>query len=194
MNRNIFKSSLEKHVQIPDSDLDYILNKATIKTYKKRQFLVFNETLSRKTHFIESGSAVAYFTDNKGEEHLIQFALEGWWISDIKSFLYGEKAILNIQAIENCVVYEFTFDDMKDIFKKVHAFQEYFLIVTQNAFANFQQRTLNNLHMSSQERYLNFCKQYPNIQQRLSQKWISSYLGFSAESLSRIKRKLHKLK
>lgn len=192
MDIDLFKDSLERHIAVTDREVEEILEKATVRTYKKGQYLVYNGSVVRKTHFVESGTVIAYFIDNKGEEHLIQFAFEGWWISDIYSYLYGKEALLNVQAVEDAVVYEFSYDAIQDLYQKYPSLQYYFLTLTQNAFANFQYRTLSNLSMTGEERYLTFSKKYPNIHQRLSQKWISSYLGFTPEFLSRLKRKLLK--
>lgn len=194
MNKDLFKTSLERHIVVSNHDVDCILDKAVIKKYKKGQFLVQSASVTRKTHFVESGTVIAYFIDNKGEEHLIQFAFEGWWISDIYSYLYGKEALLHVQAVSDCVVYEFGYEVIQELYQKFPSLQKYFLIITQNAFANFQYRTLSNLSMTGEERYLAFLEKYPAIHQRLSQKWISSYLGFSPEFLSRLKKKLLKEK
>ena len=190
MDKALFKNSLARHISVTDNEIDGILEKATVKAYKKGQYLVYNGSVVRKTHFIESGTVIAYFIDNKGEEHLIQFAFEGWWISDIYSYLYGKEALLNVQAVEDAIVYEFTHDSIQYLYQEYPNLQYYFLVLTQNAFANFQHRTLSNLSMTAEERYLTFTQKYPNIHQRLSQRWISSYLGFSPEFLSRLKKKL----
>lgn len=192
MHIDLFKNSLATHISLTDEDVNGILECANIKTYKKGQFLVYNGSTIRKTHFIESGTVIAYFIDNKGEQHLIQFAFEGWWISDIYSYLNGKEALLNVQAIEESVVYEFSYDAIQNLYQKYPSLQYYFLILIQNAFANFQHRTLSNLSMTGEERYITFIEKYPDIHLRLSQKWISSYLGFSPEFLSRLKNKLLK--
>lgn len=192
MELDLFKESLSRHITVTDEDVTGILKNAVIKTYKKGQYLVYNGSVVRKTHFIESGTVIAYFIDSKGEQHLIQFAFEGWWISDIYSYLNGKEALLNVQAVEDSVVYEFSFDVVQGLYQVYPNLQYYFLILIQNAFANFQYRTLTNLSMTGEERYLTFIEKYPSIHQRLSQKWISSYLGFTPEFLSRLKKKLLK--
>ncbi len=168
-----------------------MLSKCRIRKYKKGQFLVHEGASVRKTHFIRQGAALAYFIDAEGAEHVIQFAIEGWWISDIQSYITGKPALLHVQAIEDCELYEISCDDMHDIYKEVPAIETYFLKLTQRAFATFQERVLHNLSLSAEERYVNFIQKYPRLELRFPQKTIASYLGMSAEFLSKIKKRLN---
>ncbi|WP_333877911.1 Crp/Fnr family transcriptional regulator [Flavobacterium sp.] len=192
MDKDVFKASLERHITVSSEMVEGILAKATVRTYKKGQYLIYNGSVARKTHFVASGTVIAYFIDTKGEEHLIQFAFEGWWISDIYSYLYGKEALLNVQALDEAVVYEFGYDTIQELYRQYPGLQYYFLTITQNAFAGFQHRVLTNLSMTGEERYLAFIAKYPEIHQRLTQRWIASYLGFSPEFLSRLRKKLLK--
>ncbi|MCF6132777.1 Crp/Fnr family transcriptional regulator [Flavobacterium wongokense] len=192
MGKELFTESIRRHVGITDEEIDSVWSLGIERRVKKGQYIIHNGTVAKKTCFISSGTAVGYFIDTKGEEYLIQFGFDGWWISDISSFLKGTPALLNVQAIEDTLVYEFSSEAISEAFEKAPSFQSYFLAITQNAFASFQARTLNNLSMSAEERYVDFCNKYPQVSQKLSQKWIASYLGISPESLSRLKSKLLK--
>ena len=187
---SLLKESLAKHIQISDEAFNAIVSRGRERTYKKGQFLVHEGASIRKTHFIKKGAAVAYFIDLQGNEHLIQFATEGWWISDIGSYIAGKPALLSVQAFENCELYEFSYDEMQLAFKEVPELESYFLIITQKAFATFQERVLNNLSQSAEERYRSFVERYPDFERRFPQKWLASYIGVSAEFLSKIKKRL----
>lgn len=185
----LLRESIEKHEALTDEEFETFSNQAVIKKYKKGQFIVHEGAVIRKTHFILKGAALAYFVDNGGNEHVIQFAIEGWWISDIHNYVTGMPALFNVRAVEGCELLEFSHDKMKMLYKKVPAIQSYFLIITQNAFASFQERVLFNLSLSAEERYLKFIVKYPKIESRFSQKIIASFLGMSAEFYSKIKKK-----
>lgn len=182
--------SIRKHVLFTEDDLQTMVESAKIKQYKKGQFMIHEGAAVRKTHFIRKGAAIAYFIDSLGDEHLIQFATEGWWISDIQSFSNGTPALLNVQALEDTELYEFMYDDLVRLYKEIPAVESYFLIITRNAFASFQERVLHNLSLSAEDRYKNFVVKYPKLELRFQQKWIASYLGMSAEFLSKIKKRL----
>ncbi len=193
MNTNqhqLLFDSICKHVLFTEQNLQTMLTFAKIKQFKKGQFIIHEGAMVRKTHFIRKGAAIAYFIDSSGNEHLIQFAVEGWWISDIQSFVKGSPSLLNVQALEDTELYEFAYDDLNNLYKKIPAIESYFLAITRNAFASFQERVLHNLSLSAEERYKNFVLKYPKLELRFQQKWIASYLGMSAEFLSKIKKRL----
>lgn len=189
-DQTLLIESINKHVELSEHDIMLLIGSARKRRFKKGQFIIAEGAAIRKTHFILKGAVVAYFIDNNATEHLIQFAIEGWWISDIQSYIAGKPALLNLQAIEDVELYEFSYENMQQLHKSIPALESYFLIITQNAFATFQERVQHNLSLSAEERYLNFKAKYPKLVLRFSQKWIASYLGMSAEFLSKIKKRL----
>lgn len=185
----LLRDSIERYRKLSDEQFNRLMKSAIERKYKKGQFIVHEGAAVRKTHFIRKGAAIAYFIDHNGAEHLIQFAIEGWWISDIHSYISGANALLNVQAIEDVELYEFSFDELQQIYQSIPEIQSYFLTITQNAFATFQQRVLHNLSLSAEQRYENFIQRYPKLELRFPQKLIASYLGISAEFLSKIKKR-----
>ena len=190
ISASLLRQSIEKHVELTDDQFQVLLKSAVSRKYKKGQFIVHAGAVARKTHFINKGAALAYFIDNAGNEHVIQFAIEGWWISDIHSYVLGSPALFNVRAIEDCELFEFRYEDLQTVYNQVPPVQSYFLSITHMAFASFQERTLYNLSLSAEERYLKFIAKYPKMELRFPQKVIASYLGISAEFYSKIKKKL----
>src|ERR1700752_3264661 len=94
------KSNIEKTIKEPISDSDYKTFRDFMfeKTFDKRDFLIEEGTLCNYVYFIEEGSAYSFIMDNKGDKHAIQFALEGYWISDLYSFYSGRNSIYSIEA------------------------------------------------------------------------------------------------
>jgi CRP-like cAMP-binding protein len=189
ISTSLLRESLEKHVTITDEEFDLLLSHAVARKYRKGQFIVHEGALARRTHFINKGAALAFFVDQSGDEHVIQFAVEGWWISDIHSYVLSKPALFSVRAIEDCELFEFSYDDLEILYKDAAPVQSYFLRITQIAFANFQERMLFNLSLSAEERYLRFLAKYPKMELRFPQKVIASYLGMSAEFYSKIKKK-----
>jgi CRP-like cAMP-binding protein len=68
--------------------------------------------------------------------------------------------------------------------------ERFFRLLIQKAYAAFQRRVLESLSMDAEQRYLAFREMYPDMDQHLSQKHIASYLGMSAEFLSKIKKRI----
>jgi len=84
------------------------------------------------------------------------------------------------------------YDDLQQLFENVPKFERYFRILITNGFISLQRRILSSLQNETKARYLEFCKAYPNIEQRVANYHIANYLGVSAEALSRVRRKLVK--
>lgn len=192
MNSLILKKSIEKHVELNDDEFQELINIASLRRYKKGQYIVHEGAVQRKTHFILNGAAIAFFIDSNGNEHVIQFAVEGWWISDIHCFVLNKPALFSVRVIEECELLEFSYDDLRRVYRKAPPIQSYFLSITQIAFASFQERTLCNLSMSAEDKYLKFVTRYSAIEKRFPQKIIASYLGISAAFFSKMKKKLLK--
>ncbi len=158
--------------------------------FKKGQLLLAQGSVYRRTYYVLQGAVVAFATDQSGSEQLLQFAVEGWWISDLGTFLSGRPAQLQLEAIEDCTVLCFQYADLENLFTVYPDLQSYYLKLTQRAFLSFQDRILENLALDAETRYLKFVERYPGLELRLTQKRIASYLGMSPEFLSKIKKRL----
>lgn len=142
--------------------------------------------------FVTAGCLRSYAVDEKGEEHVVQFAPEEWWIGDMYSYLTGKPAELIIEALEDtdallidAVMYE-------QLFLTVPAFDRYFRILLQNNYIATHRRVLASISLSAEERYLQLIADYPSIVQRVAQRHIASYLGITPEALSRIRGRIAK--
>lgn len=190
MNTDMLIESISRHVDLSEDDKKLIISSVRERKVKKGQFLVHEGGTCRNTHFVLEGSLCTYFTDLNGQQHIVQFAIEGWWISDLNSFIMQVPASFNVQAITDSRIFELPFESLEVLYEKVPRMDRYFRIITQRAFVSFQQRIVQNISMSAEERYLAFQSKFPKLEVRIPQKLIASYLGISAEFLSRLKKRL----
>lgn len=142
--------------------------------------------------FVTSGCLRAYSVDEKGEEHVVQFALEQWWITDMYSFLTGKPAEYVIEALEESDVLLIDANAYEQVCATVPAFERYFRILLQNNYVATHRRLLATISLSAEERYLQLIAEYPPIVQRVAQRHIASYLGITPEALSRIRGRIAK--
>lgn len=117
------------------------------------------------------------------------FGIEDWWVGDLYSFLTQTPATYFIEALENTTVLQIAKADLEKLYERVPKFERFFRIILQNAFIAQQQRINQTLSLKAEEKYDHFLKKYPQLEQRLSQKHIASYLGITPEFLSMLRRK-----
>ncbi len=183
---------VEEVVQLTESERERFISILTKKKLRKRQFLIQEGDTVKYEYFVAKGCLKAYEVDDNGDEHIIQFAKENWWISDFKAFFEEGKATLNIDCIEESVVYGIEKQDLENLFLDVPKFDRFFRIKLTSAFVALQNRILSSLDKSNGERYLDFQKTYPNLEQRVPNYMIANFLGIKPESLSRIRKSLVK--
>jgi CRP-like cAMP-binding protein len=154
----------------------------------KGQFLLKPGTYVKHEYFVIEGCLKAYYIDSKGNKHIIQFAIENWWIGDFDAFNNQVPSRLYIEAIEDAQLVSINYKDLQNIYKEAPIFERYFRLLTTQAFISQRKRILSTLEKNTQERYLEFCASYPNIKDRVPNYNIANYLGVSPENLSRVRK------
>lgn len=161
-------------------------------TINKGETLLHPNDTTFYQYYVKSGCLRSFFTDTSAKEHTIQFAIKDWWISDYTAFFKKEKAILQIECIQDATVLRLSRDDMKEIFDLIPGIERYFRIKTESYIGSFQKRIIGDLSKTAKEQYIEFVNTYPNIEQLVKNYHIASYLGITSESLSRIRKEIAK--
>ena len=156
----------------------------------KKNFLIEPGDLVNSEYYVVSGCLEAYYLDESGDKHIIQFALEDWWISDFEAFFNNVPAKLYVETIEDSVLLAINREALEILYTRIPQFERFFRIKTTSAFVSLRTRILSTLQKSGKERYLEFCESYPKIEQRVPNYLIANYLGLKPESLSRIRKEV----
>lgn len=157
--------------------------------FRKRQYVLQEGNTSTHFYFIVSGCLRMYKVDEKGTTHIIQFAPENYWLMDIGSFHGIRPSVLNIDALEDTVVLQITRDDLISLYLKAPKFDRIFRVLIENSFVRLQERLLQNISSTAEERYQSFQDSYPHLVNRLPQVQIASFLGITPEFLSRLRNR-----
>ena len=160
------------------------------KKLRRKQYLLQEGDPCKYISFVEKGILRSYTIDEKGLEHIIQFAFEGWWISDQYSFLTGEPSLYTIDALEECELLLLSKEAEEEMMEKIPKMERFFRILLQNSLIAMQRRIISSLSRSAEEKYQELIVSCPTIPQRVPQHMMASYLGITPETLSRIRKQI----
>jgi CRP-like cAMP-binding protein len=183
-------ANIAKHISLNEKEKELFLSYLSAKKIRKRQYLVQEGEQSKYSAFVFSGCLRSYFIDANGFEHILQFAIEDWWIADMMSITTQKPGNLAIDALEDSEVMLLSRENQLKLFDECPKFERYFRIITENGMVSFQRRVLENISLPAAERYKNFAKRYPVMVQRLPQTQVASYLGITPEFLSKIRHQM----
>lgn len=187
---DLLRRHIEKRVHLTDKEFALCVRFFSPRKVRKRHFLLQEGSVCKHLAFVNSGCLRAYSVDHKGEEHIIQFAIEDWWISDLNSFLTGSPATYNIDAIQNSEVLLLEKSDRDHLLESVPKMERFFRLLQEANYVSTHRRINDSLSASAEERYLAFITTYPALIEQIPQNHIASYLGITPQSLSRIRKEL----
>ena len=186
----LFFHKFNEKVNLSEEEEAIIKQYLTPKKLRKKQYLLQEGDVCKHIAFVEKGALKAYVVDDAGAESIIQFALEGWVISDLYSFLTGEPATYNIDALENAELVLISKSAHEELLKKLPKYETYIRLQITGAYIALQKRLTSIISLPLEERYKNFLALYPNIAQRVPQHMIASYMGLTPETLSRVRSRM----
>jgi CRP-like cAMP-binding protein len=180
----------DEKIELTEEEKQLCRSFFTPKNLRKRQYILQEGDVSKYVTFVEKGMLRSYTIDDKGAEHIIQFAFEGWWISDHFSFLTGEPSVYNIDALEDSELLLLSKQSEEQMLQKIPKFERYFRILLQNSLIATQRRLMGSLSQTAEKRYTDLFVSCPTIPQRVPQHMMASFLGITPETLSRIRKQM----
>jgi CRP-like cAMP-binding protein len=184
---DIFRKYLEDKITLTNEDYELIESVSLFKRLRKRQYLLQAGNVFRFHAFVCKGFLRYYHADEKGQEHIMQFAPENYWIGDRASMDAGLPSKYDIDAIEESEILLLKKEDFEMIRKTIPAYNDFVNESLKKNALVLQERIHANISLSAEEKYNDFISKYPSISNRVPLHMIASYLGVSAETLSRVR-------
>lgn len=186
----LFKNHIEKFVRINEEEFADILTFFSRQEVKKKQNLLVEDKICRYHYFVLRGCLRKFFINEKGVEQTTDFAIENWWMTDNMAYERQLPSAFYIQAVENSEVLKIDHSSQEKLVAAHPKMERYFRFIYQRAYAAAQMRIKYLYDFSKEEMFHHLNEHYPEFVERIPQHLIASFLGFTPEYLSEIKRKM----
>ena len=184
------KHPLRRHIEeiipLTDSEFEFVLSHFSEVKKKKYQYIVQEGEPVNKEYWIMKGCLKSYFVDESGKEHILQFGMEDWWITDYQAFVKRTKSQTYIDCIEDSELLYITYENREKLSAEMHKMERFWAKKGKIGRVALENRILSLLKNSAKERYDMLLAQYPQLFQRIPKKLIAAYLGVTRETLSRL--------
>lgn len=184
--------SISRYVHLEPEEKQLFHSLLKHKKVKKKTFLLQEGEVCAFEAFILKGCVRLYFVDKEGVETILYFAVEGWWVSDLISFMDQQPSNQFIETIEDCELLLLDYRSKLTLLERIPKMEKYYRMLLQRSLGVLQQRFYASVSQTAEERYLAFIEKYPQVVQRVPQHQIARYLGVSPEFLSKVKSSLFK--
>ncbi len=187
MYPNLVKHIL-KYVSLNEDEIQILLKYIKPLSVRKKVNLLTEGQICKSLYFVEKGCMRLFFVDDKGVEQITQFAIENWWMSDFTSFNTQSPSQFYIQPVENSVLYVVEHHLREQLFQELPQLERYFRMIIEKAYSASQIRFKYLYNFSKVESFHHFSNLFPEFIQRIPQYMLASYLGFTPEYLSEIRK------
>lgn len=182
------RNTLERHIHLTEKEFDFFVQHLSWRKLRKRQFLLQAGEVCRYNFYVVKGCLSMYEIDEAGRERVLHFATENWWTGDLYSFLTQMPTSFHIECLEDAEFLQIEAQCMENLYAQIPKFERFFRILVQNSLIATHRRLISVMSRSATERYYEFIEKYPDLDQRIANHHIASYLGIAPESLSRLRK------
>jgi CRP-like cAMP-binding protein len=179
---------VRSRVEMDDASMKKFLQFIEVKTFRRKSFFLQAGEVCQYQAYVNRGCLITYCQDIKSHPSVLQFAFEDWWVNDIASFFLGTPAHYSIEILEEAELFLFNRDHMEMMYHEVPQTERLFRLLLQRAMISLQDRIVWNMTLNAEERYMRLIKKYPDLEKRVAQHLIASYIGITPEALSRTRR------
>lgn len=188
MHELLFKNIKDRGIFLTGEEEACLRDMFQYRRYRRNQYILQEGDVARHETFVLKGLTRTYEVSEGGQEHVLFFGPEDWWVGDLYSFLTETPSRQNIDCLEDTEVLQISKANLELLYDRVPGYNKYMRLLVQSSFIASTQRISATLTKTAQERYHDFLLRYPHIGQRVPNHQIASFLGITPQSLSRIRR------
>jgi CRP-like cAMP-binding protein len=183
------KQAILKTVAIPEHELDYIVSHFQERAIKKKKHLFVAGEICKFAAYCEKGCFRKYHVNDEGEEIVVDFATEDYWVGDLASLVNRTPTAYNFQALEDCTMQIMLYSDWERLSREIPQFGEGRHRKELRSHSVTVDLLTIEKYATAEEKYQKLLQRFPGLANRIPAIHIASYLGIKPESFSRLKRK-----
>jgi len=186
----MFNSFITRHVEMTEAELTAFNQNCKIVEFSKGEIIMKAGEPQQNLYFITKGLVKNFIETEAGETKIYNFRTEGMQVTGYASYNYKDnlKALVNVRCIEECIMIQVPFSTIKYVIEHIKSGERLGRLMAELHIVEMLNYIINRDTKSIIERYDNLDAEYPNIQNRVPQRTIASYLGITPVHLSNLKK------
>jgi CRP-like cAMP-binding protein len=179
----------ETYIKLSDKLKKELIARISFVSFQKSEIMHNANTICKDSYFISKGLVRIYFI--KDDKEITEyFSSENEWVNSPRSFMQQKIDIYYIEALEPTQCYSLNVKDLIFLFDNFPEMERYARLSMGTVFGRYMDRITSMRFTTAKEKYLHFIESYKNVYHRIPLGMISSYLGITQETLSRIRSKI----
>lgn len=183
------KAYLIKLVDLTENEMEKFTSLFSESLLKKNEYLAVEGEYATKFVFITKGVMRAFFRNSSGDEYNKTFFTEGKFVGAFSSLVTKQRNLINIQCLTDCVVHMADYEQVTELYDDFPKIERLSRILAEHYFVSKETREIELAMLDASDRYAIFQKKHPDLEHRIPQYHIASYLGITPTQLSRIRAK-----
>jgi len=179
----------DKFVNFTKTDKERLASALSFRQVKAKTELVSYDKRTDELFFLLKGCLRKYYVKD-GEQITIYIMTENNFVSAFDSLMTGLPSKEVIECLEPCELLILTKSDLEKLYKQISLMNEFVRKILEQTLIQFQQALTSFILDSPEERYTKLLSRNPEILQRVPQHMLATYLGITATSLSRIRKRI----
>ena len=147
-------------------------------------------TVQKEIGFVFSGLLRTFYIDDKGNQISVNFVRENRYVTHYPAFITQTPSKYYFQCIEPTIIVNLSYNHIQEGYNRFPILERYGRLIAEEALKILHKRIESFLFDNAETRYLDFIEANPDLFNRVSISYLSSYLGIERQSLTRIRKKL----
>ncbi len=183
-----FIDYVKSFVDVPKSEQDKLTSLIKIRRISKGEVYLLKGQSARTISFVNEGLFRYFYVNKKGNDLTKVFIPENFILLAYSSILEKRGAYYTIEALEDSEIEEIEFTKFDELCYNHPCWNSFLLKILQNALLIKEQREREFLMFNAGQRYASFLCKFPDLEGRIPQHFIASYIGITPETLSRLRK------